>query len=161
LKLDGAKPTSIYQGKSEKAVAFSTLSLRRPASSRTGNTENVLEVVLTERHDIPEAKVVQSSILLTLCTIVRGSDGNQKEERGETTRVVHFYYAAWPDFGVPTELMTILNLAKIVEATNASSQPVSTPSSESKDRAFGKKTKNTVSALLLYFYFLMSTMIVA
>ena len=121
-----------------------------------GNTENFLEVVLTERHDIPEAKAVQSSILLTFCAIVRGSGGSQKEERGETMRVVHFYYAAWPDFGVPTELMTILNLAKVVEATNASSQPVSTPSLESKDQEFSKKTENTVSVasiLLLYFCF--------
>jgi len=111
------------------------------------NSENVLEVVLAKRRDVPEAGVVQSVVHLTLCTIHREADGSQNEERGATTRVVHLYYAAWPDFGVPTEPVTILNLAKVVETANTSSQlTLSTPSSDKTEEwAIREETKNTVS----------------
>lgn len=111
-------------------------------------TENILEVVLAGRHEIPEAGAVQSTIHLTLCTILHGGDGSRKEERGETTRVLHFYYAAWPDFGVPAEPMMILKLAKVVEAANTNFQPAIRTGSNiklTKAGVINEGTQDTVS----------------
>lgn len=101
--------------------------IRYPLQSHGGtesaqsDSEHFLEVILCDRRDIPGAGTVQSSLELTICTLRSSlnADNIQRnqglEERGETMRVTHFYYGAWPDFGVPTEPRTILNLARLVD----------------------------------------------
>lgn len=85
-------------------------------------TQATLEVIVREKRDIPDAGAVESLLELTICTSWAYTDANGKwregEERGEPTQVLHYYYGAWPDFGVPNEPQTILNLAKVVEASN-------------------------------------------
>lgn len=83
----------------------------------------VLEVVVREKRDIVEAGAIESILELTVCTHLSSMEAagtpREWEERGETTLVTHFYYGAWPDFGVPGEPETILNLAKLVESTSS------------------------------------------